>query len=218
VNPSRAVDLAENWVELVGRIRDGDESGVECLYAQLSSGVRRRLYRNMGPQAAEDRLHEIVVVVLEAIHRGELREPGRLMGFVRTIARRKVAAEIRSAIRRRRWLVTVQDLERTPGTAASPETRMARIESAEQIGKLLRSLKPRDRLILIRFYLDEHTPDQICRELGLSRTQFRLGKSRALARCLELASAAAIRRNRVPTLTGGVSGSQPFTSGANPVR
>jgi RNA polymerase sigma factor (sigma-70 family) len=194
VNPSTAVDSVENWVELVGRIRDGDESGVECLYARLSDGVRRRLYRNMGPQAAEDRLQEIVLVVLEAIHRGELREPGSLMGFVRTVARRKVAAEIRAAIRRRRWLVAVQDLERTPGTAASPETRMARIQSAEHVGRVLRTLKPRDRLILIRFYLDERTPDQICRELGLSRTQFRLSKSRALARCFELSSAAQIRR------------------------
>jgi RNA polymerase sigma-70 factor (ECF subfamily) len=194
VNPSTAVEPADNWVELVGRIREGDESGVECLYARLSDGVRRKLYRNMGPQAAEDRLHEIVVVVLEAIHRGELREPGRLMGFVRTVARRKVAAEIRSAVRRRRWLVAVQDLERVPGTAASPEKRMARIESAKHIGKVLRSLKPRERLILMRFYLDEHTPDQICRELGLSRTQFRLTKSRALARCFELASASQVRR------------------------
>jgi RNA polymerase sigma factor (sigma-70 family) len=194
MKPNRTVDSVEKWVELVGRIRDGDESSVECLYARLSDGVRRRLYWNIGPQAAEDRVHEIVLVVLEAIHRRELREPGSLMGFVRTVARRKVAAEIRAAIRRRRWLVAVQDLERAPDTAASPETRMTRIESREHLGKVLRSLKPRDRLILIRFYLDKRTPDQICRELGLSRTQFRLGKSRALARCLELVSAAEARR------------------------
>jgi len=43
----------------------------------------------------------------------------------------------------------------------------------------VRSLRPRDREILTRFYLHSQTQEQICKEMGLTDTQFRLAKSRA---------------------------------------
>ena len=52
--------------------------------------------------------------------------------------------------------------------------------------RLLRSLPIRDREVLIRFYLKEQTPEQICSEMDLTETQFRLIKSRAKARYGEL--------------------------------
>jgi RNA polymerase sigma-70 factor (ECF subfamily) len=47
-------------------------------------------------------------------------------------------------------------------------------------------LSDRDREILTRFYLDEQTQEQICGEMNLTETQFRLLKSRAKARFGEL--------------------------------
>jgi DNA-directed RNA polymerase specialized sigma24 family protein len=52
--------------------------------------------------------------------------------------------------------------------------------------QVLRSISPRDREILTRFYLYEQTQEQICREMDLTETQFRLLKSRAKARFAEL--------------------------------
>jgi RNA polymerase sigma-70 factor (ECF subfamily) len=46
----------------------------------------------------------------------------------------------------------------------------------------LNSIAPRDREILMRFYLREEPADRICSEMGLSETQFHLLKSRAKAR------------------------------------
>jgi DNA-directed RNA polymerase specialized sigma subunit len=51
---------------------------------------------------------------------------------------------------------------------------------------VLASLSPRDRNILERFYLQEQTQEQICEEMSLSETQFRLLKSRAKARFGEI--------------------------------
>jgi len=51
---------------------------------------------------------------------------------------------------------------------------------------ILRSLPDRDREILTRFYLDEQTQEQICEDMNLTETQFRLLKSRAKARFGEL--------------------------------
>jgi RNA polymerase sigma-70 factor (ECF subfamily) len=51
---------------------------------------------------------------------------------------------------------------------------------------VLDSLSKRDRDILVRFYLNEEPQEQICREMALTETQFRLLKSRAKARFGEI--------------------------------
>jgi len=43
-------------------------------------------------------VHDTFVIVVQAIRKGELREPERLMGFVRTVVRRQVAAQIDHAV------------------------------------------------------------------------------------------------------------------------
>ena len=46
----------------------------------------------------------------------------------------------------------------------------------------LQQLSERDREILTRFYLHEETQEEICQDMSLTETQFRLLKSRAKAR------------------------------------
>jgi putative toxin-antitoxin system antitoxin component (TIGR02293 family) len=58
----------------------------------------------------------------------------------------------------------------------------------------LAGLAGRDREILTRFFLHEETPEQICTEMGLTDTQFRLLKSRAKARFGELGRKTATRK------------------------
>ena len=60
------------------------------------------------------------------------------------------------------------------------------IERQEMVTHLLSSLSSRDREILRRFYLEEQSREQICSEMRLTETQFRLFKSRAKARFSEL--------------------------------
>jgi DNA-directed RNA polymerase specialized sigma24 family protein len=50
----------------------------------------------------------------------------------------------------------------------------------------LADLGQRDRDILVRFYLKEQSQEQICREMSLTETQFRLLKSRAKAKFGEI--------------------------------
>ena len=51
--------------------------------------------------------------------------------------------------------------------------------------ELLRACSRRDREILTRFYILEQTQQQICAEMDLNETQFRLLKSRAKQRFSE---------------------------------
>ena len=57
-----------------------------------------------------------------------------------------------------------------------------RKERAELMARVLGSISRRDREILTRFYLREQSQEQICEEMELTETQFRLLKSRAKAR------------------------------------
>src|SRR5262249_37951675 len=68
----------------------------------------------------------------------------------------------------------------------NPERRIMDQEGLDLALRMLNSLHKREREVLSRFYLKEQTPEQICREMQLTETQFRLIKSRAKARFGEL--------------------------------
>jgi RNA polymerase sigma-70 factor (ECF subfamily) len=171
---------------LVRRISTGESDGMEELYTLFSKGIRFYLCRQLGPQDLDDKVHDTFVVVVQAIRRGELREPERLMGFVRTIVRRLVAAHIDRVVHTRRDHLDMESTLRIADPAENPEQTAMFQQRAEMIGRVLDELTPRDREILTRFYLREQGQDQICSEMALTDTQFRLLKSRAKARFGEL--------------------------------
>jgi RNA polymerase sigma-70 factor (ECF subfamily) len=184
--PPGALPNAVNWQDLVGRIHKGDESGMEELYRLFGRGIRYYLCRQLGHQELDDKVHDTFVIVVQAIRRGELREPERLMGFVRTVVRRQVAAYIDEAVHSRRDELNLDLGIRVADRRSNPEQSAVFRQKVEFMLEVLRSLSERDREILTRFYLDEQSQETICREMALSETQFRLLKSRAKARFGEI--------------------------------
>jgi RNA polymerase sigma-70 factor (ECF subfamily) len=197
---SEIVQMHAHWAEVVRKIQIGDDTGlregIQEIYTALTDGMRTRVARSVENQSVEDRLHEILVIVLEAIRRGELREPERLMGFVRTVTRRRVVAHLRGAAFQRKRFVTVDYIEPSAPSEQNPEKCAARREQLDRARKVLRTLGARDREILERFYFKEQAPTQICSEMKLTETQFRLFKSRAIARCFDMCTSA--RRSLAP--------------------
>ena len=174
------------WASLVERIRAGDPSAMEELYAVFVKGVRFYLWRQLGPQDLDDKVHDVFLIITQSIQKGDLREPDRLMGYVRTIVRRQVAAHIDTAVQSRRNQVSIEPGMTVRDRGLDPERMAIDRQSLDLAIRLLSSLPIRDREVLIRFYLKEQTPEQICSEMDLTDTQFRLTKSRAKARYGEL--------------------------------
>src|SRR5579871_3584382 len=173
-------------VALVDRVHRGDPSGMEELYQLFSKGIRFYLCRHLGPQDLDDRVHDLFLIIIQSIQRGDLREPERLMGYVRTIVRRQVAAHIENMVQARR---NQTDLEYGLGLTdlgPNPERRVINEQNLALAMSILNSLHKREREVLMRFYLKEQTADQICSDMDLTETQFRLIKSRAKARFGEL--------------------------------
>ena len=175
-----------SWSRLVDRIQAGDPTGMEQLYAVFVKGVRFFLWRQLGPQDLDDKVHDVFLIITQSIKRGELRDPERLMGYVRTVVRRQVAAHIDSAVHARRNQQTIDPSLTLSDHQPDPERRAIEKENQDVALRMLGGLPKRDREVLIRFYLQEQSAEEICRDLKLTETQFRLIKSRAKARYGEL--------------------------------
>ncbi len=188
-------DVNAGWAELVERIRLEKTDGMEELYQLFSRGIRFYLCRQLGPQELDDKVHDTFVVVVQAIRRGELREPERLMGFVRTIVRRQVAAHIDKVVHNRREQAEFDSTVRVADPRGNPEEAAIFRQRIGLIRQVLGELSERDREILTRFYIDEQSQDLICSEMGLTETQFRLLKSRAKARFGELGKKKLVHKN-----------------------
>ena len=173
------------WTLMVRQIQNGDELAMEQLYTVFSQGIRFYLCRQLGPQELDDKVHDIFVIVVQAIQRGELRDPDRLMGFVRTVVRRQVAAYIDEMVHCRREELNLE-LTFLADSRRNPEQNVALRQKLDLMKTVLGELTDRDREILTRFYLNEQTQEEICQDMDLSDTQFRLLKSRAKARFGEL--------------------------------
>ncbi|HEV2445852.1 MAG TPA: sigma-70 family RNA polymerase sigma factor [Candidatus Sulfopaludibacter sp.] len=174
------------WSPLVERIQRGDSSAMEELYRIFSTGVRFYLCRQLGPQDLEDRVHDAFLIITQSIQRGDLRDPERLMGYIRTVVRRQVAAQIETVVQSRRNCAPVDIGLNLQDRHPNPEVTVIERQNTEVAMRVLQSIPARDREVLIRFYLKEQRPEQICREMELTETQFRLIKSRAKARFGEL--------------------------------
>ncbi len=180
--PQPSSTLARPWGQLVARIQAGEPQAMEELYQTFARGIRFYLCRQLGVQELDDKVHDTFLIVVEAIRQGELREPDRLMGFVRTIVRRQVAGYIDDVVASRRDEAGGDAGEVIPDLRRNPEQNVAFGQKVELMKTILRGLGDRDREILTRFYLYEETQETICRDMDLSVNQFRLLKSRAKAK------------------------------------
>jgi len=179
-------EVYAGWVQLVRRIRTSETDGMAELYTLFSKGIRFYLCRQLGVQELDDKVHDTFVVVVQAIRRGELREPERLMGFVRTVVRRQVAAHIDKAVQTRREQMDLDASARVADPHGNPEETAISHQREALVQRVLSELSSRDREILTRFYLHEESQEEICIEMTLTETQFRLLKSRAKSRFGEL--------------------------------
>jgi RNA polymerase sigma-70 factor (ECF subfamily) len=171
---------------LVTRIQADDTTALEDLYRIFARGIKYQICRQLGPQDLEDKVHDCFLIVVQAIRRGELREPDRLMGFVRTVVRRQIAAYIETVVQTRKQMTDLETGQIVADFGRDPENRIMDREEEQLAYRVLKGISRRDREILIRFYIREEPQEVICEKMDLTETQFRLLKSRAKARFGEL--------------------------------
>lgn len=170
---------------LVERIERGDSTAKYRLYEIFNRGIRFQLVRHLGTADLDDKVHDTFVIVLQAIVRKDLRDPDRLLAYIRTVVKRQIATYITRAVTNRREHPEGAGLE-LHDPSFNPEESLINHERRRVMRAALSELCARDREILIRFYLDEMPMDAICQEMDLTVNQFRLLKSRAKLRFSEI--------------------------------
>jgi RNA polymerase sigma factor (sigma-70 family) len=170
--------------DVVAKIQAGDW---EPAYRLLKARVRFP-FALVRAQDREDQLHDLLLTVVSAVQRGQLRDPARLLAFARAIARRRVADYVEHAVKDRERRVSEQEQEwwDIVDFRHNPEQVLLRRERRRLMRAALAALSRSDVELLTRFYLQEQSKEQICSDLTCTETQFANRKSRAAAKLEKL--------------------------------
>jgi RNA polymerase sigma-70 factor (ECF subfamily) len=142
--------------------------------------VRRRTGGAVG--LLEDLVQETLLVVIQRLRGAGIDDPQKLAAFAAQTARNLAIASLRKA-ERQKTDVDSEATERNADPSRSVEHIAADSEAALAVRALLRELpQPRDRLMLKRFYLEDHDKEVICQELDLTEAAFNQALSRARKR------------------------------------
>lgn len=166
LDPAAAVDLVE-------RIAAGEPEAEAELVERCGGALRflcRRFTRDEAD--AEDLYQETLMLALEKIRHGEVREPEKLAGFLRALAKNLGIRRYRG----RRFAVeqTVATLPEVadPGRDG-PLGDLLHGERIRLTRRFLAELDvPRDREVLLRYYFGEESSARICADLDLASEHF----------------------------------------------
>jgi len=170
--------------ELTRRIREGDASAESELIRQFEPGLRVLLRRRTGGDRGllQDLVQETLLVVIKRLRGIGIEDPGKLAAFAAQTARNLAIASLRKT-ERQKTDVDSAATERNADSSRGVEVLAEDFEAAMAVRALLRELpQPRDRLMLRRFYLEDHDKEVICREMHMSEAAFNQALSRARRR------------------------------------
>lgn len=180
----RAIDAADDYrhvTAIAAGIHAGEEWALAELYERMTNGPLRNKVAvafvarpNIGVM---DVLHDAYLEAVIQIQQSPLTDGSRLMGFIKTIVYRQMLHEVGHLVQNR----GSEDRSRYTDSR-TPLCRLLNNELEAVVGRSLEQLRDKDKEILKRFYLQHQKPRQICREMQLSETQYRLAKSRAKIR------------------------------------
>ena len=188
---------------MVGLIQQGDPQGEELLYATLARGMRYLAIQKLGVDG-DDCFHEVFLALIQRIREGGLREPAALFAYARTILVREIMDRLQ---KRRKWKMEPDfDLATTnkPDAAPTPEKAYELQCRVQIMHEGLKALRPQEREILVRFYLESQDPETICREMILTPTQYRLLKNRSKQK-LEVFTQGYLAQTHPPSRAAGLA-------------
>jgi RNA polymerase sigma-70 factor, ECF subfamily len=150
-------------------------------------GLRAQLARVTGSvELAADLLQDAVVTALQKLRAGQITDPGHLDGYVYRVA----LNHLRNYRRKDRLRTATVEETGDPIDSAEP-SRPVRDFEADQWARMVKQLLQevplvRDRELLVRFYLQEESKEDLCRAFGLTELHFNRVIHRARDRFREL--------------------------------
>ena len=154
-----------------------DSAAETELYRRLAPRVRLYGLRHLRDRhAAHDLVQQVLLMTLERLRAGKLREPERIASFVLGMCR-MVVLEIRRGTWRRETL-----LETWGNTAEAVEVPEPPALDADKLAGCLQALAERERTVVVQTFFADRSGDELAKELGVSAGNVRVIRHRALAR------------------------------------
>jgi RNA polymerase sigma factor (sigma-70 family) len=172
-------------VELTVRAQSGDQAALEALCLRCLRSVSRYAAGRL-PQSVRDML-DTQDVALEAVQRGlsrlhefEVRHPGALIAYMRTILRHLIVDHVRA---RSRMPARVSLDDQQPDRGRSPLECVLSAEQIQLYEEALSRLRPRDAALVTLRVEEQLGHDEIAAELGFaSGNAARVAAKRAVLR------------------------------------
>jgi RNA polymerase sigma-70 factor, ECF subfamily len=165
-----------------------DRAAEAELYRRLAPRVRLYGMRHLrDAQAAADLAQQVLLMTIEKLRAGALREPEKLGSFVFGMCRLVVLEIRRGTARRDALLRTYGDREE-----AAAEAEPLALDQ-KKLADCMRKLAERERSVLILSFFAEKSASEVGGELGLSAANARVIRHRAMARmrhCMGIAGEA----------------------------
>ena len=106
------------------------------VFRMLSGSLRRQI----GFQDFEDRMHDIFLLVVDAIRENRVREPGALPSYIHGVARLSTCAQIGVRARHQRLSGVLKHWETSRTGRATPEDQLAEQQRIRIMRELLATL------------------------------------------------------------------------------
>jgi RNA polymerase sigma-70 factor (ECF subfamily) len=162
---------------IAGSLAGSTDAEEAELYRRFAPRVRLYGRRHLQNHAAADDLaQDVLVLTIERLRAGEVRQPEDIGSFILGTSRMMAHSDRRVA--RRREALSARFMDAAVDTAPSSMDAL----DAPRVAACLRALAERDRLVvLLTFYADRAAP-RIATDLGVSPGAVRAIRRRAMAR------------------------------------
>lgn len=186
--PASALDDAD----LARRIAASTGGAAAAEEAELCRRYVRRLYlfgrRHLAREdLAKDLAQDALVVTLEKLRAGEVREPERIGSFILGVARLLSRSRMRDRARH-------EPIDATGPSSLIVEAATPDPLARDQVTRCLETLHERQRAVIVLTYYAEQSTEEIASSLGLTANNVRVIRHRGIAglrTCLGLEQEAA---------------------------
>lgn len=166
---------------LVVRIHEGDPAAEDEFVRVFSKRVSLMvLARTHDPEAARELTQEVLLAVLQALRRGQMKEPEKLSAFVYGTARNLVSNYFRARGQQLRAESLSVDLP-----IVQPTEDREHSERMNLVHRAMEALNATERKILLMTLVDGLKPAEIASQMGLTSEVVRQRKSRGVKKVIE---------------------------------
>lgn len=162
--------------DLVRQIGSGENREAEAaLFRRMAPRLRLYGLRHLRDEAAADDLtQQVLIITLQALRAGRLRDPEKLASFMLGTCRLTVL-EIRRGGQRREQL-----LERFGVEMLAPQLSETPQVDHDHLQRCVQSLKERERAVIVMTFFDEQTSAAVAGFLSVSEANVRVIRHRAI--------------------------------------